>query len=156
MWNGRTGADLRIDLSRGNIEKTEGDPKEFEHLLGGKGINSKKAWELLPPEVDAFSPDNQLIFGAGLLCGTISPAANRTTVTTKSPLWKFLINSSFGGFWGPALKQAGYDTVTFSKKSSTPVYLWIHDDKVEIRDAGHLWGERYLRNTKDHSRRVEE
>lgn len=140
MWYGRTGIDLIIDLSRGNIEKSEGDPKEFEDFLGGKGVNSKMAWGMIPPELDAFSPDNPLILGAGLLCGTICPAANRTTITTKAPQWKYLTNSSVGGFWGPALKRAGYDTVTISGKSFTPVYIWINDDKIEIRDASHLWG----------------
>jgi aldehyde:ferredoxin oxidoreductase len=140
MWYGRTGVDLEIDLSRGNIERKEGDPKEFEHFLGGKGINSKMAWDRLPPELDPFSPDNLLIFGAGVLDGTIAPSANRTTVTTKAPQWKFLINSSVGGFWGPALKKAGYDTISFTGKSSAPVYVWIDNDKIEIRDASHLWG----------------
>src|SRR4030042_2975539 len=109
MWYGRKGVDLEIDLSNGNIERKEGDPKEFAEFLGGKGVNARMAWDRIPPEVEPFSPDNPIIFGAGVLAGTIAPAANRVTVTTKAPQWKFLINSSAGGVWGPALKRAGFD-----------------------------------------------
>lgn len=108
--------------------------------MGGLGINVKIAWDRLSPGIEPFSSDNLLIFGTGILTGTSVPAANRTIVTTVSPIWDYFTTSSFGGHWGAELKHAGYDTIILSGKSSTPVYLWIHDDQVELRDASHLWG----------------
>jgi benzoyl-CoA reductase subunit BamB len=48
--------------------------------------------------------------------------------------------SMMGGFWAPELKYAGYDKIILRGKSPDLVYLWINNDKVEIRDASHLAG----------------
>jgi len=90
--------------------------------------------------VEPFSPDNLLIFAAGLLCGTPATGCNRTIVTTISPQTRLMAFSMMGGFWAPELKYAGYDKVILRGKSPDLVYLWIHNDKVEIRDASHLQG----------------
>ena len=140
MRYAETGFNLEIDLTRGNIEKVATDPRETELYLGGLGTNAKLLWDRVPPEVDAFSPDNLLIFGAGLLCGTPATGCNRTIVTTISPQTKLMAFSMMGGFWAPELKYAGYDKVILRGKSPDLVYLWIHNDKVEIRDASHLKG----------------
>jgi len=140
MWYGRTGINLEIDLSQGKVEKKEVDPKLTESYLGGKGTNVKLFWDRVSPEVAPFSPDNLMVFGTGILTGTTVPGANRACISFKSPLTGLLTYSTFGGFWPAELKQAGYDTIAISGKSPTPVYLWINDDKVEIRDAAHLWG----------------
>jgi len=97
-------------------------------------------WDRVPPEVEPFSPDNLLIFGTGLLVGTPAPGCNRTIVSTISPQTKLLAYSMMGGFWAPELKYAGYDKVIFRGKSPDLVYLYINNDKVEIRDASHLKG----------------
>jgi len=140
MIYGWAGTDLEIDLSQGKIEKKEGDRKLYQTYLGPRGTDLKKLWDRVPPEVDPFSPDNLLIVGAGVLDGTIVPGANRSTVIFKSPVTEFLAYTDMGGYFGPELKYAGYDTIAISGKSPTPVYLWINDDTVEIRDASHLWG----------------
>ena len=140
MRYAETGYNLEIDLTRGNIERVATDPKETELYLGGLGTNAKIMWDRVPPEVDAFSPENLLIFAAGLLCGTPATGCNRTIVTTISPQTKLLAFSMMGGFWAPELKYAGYDKVILRGKSPELVYLWIKDDKVEIRDASHLKG----------------
>jgi benzoyl-CoA reductase subunit BamB len=97
-------------------------------------------WDRVPPEVEAFSPENLLIFGAGLLCGTPATGCNRTIVTTISPQTNLMAFSMMGGFWAPELKHAGYDKVILRGKSPDLVYIWINNDKVEIRDASHLKG----------------
>ena len=140
MRYGETGFNLEIDLSRGNIERVENDPGDTELYLGGLGTNAKIMWDRVPPEVDAFSPDNLLIFSAGLLCGTPAVGCNRTIVTTISPQTKLLAFSMMGGFWAPELKYAGYDKVIIRGKSPSLAYLYINNDKVEIRDASHLRG----------------
>ena len=140
MRYAETGFNLEIDLSRGNIERVESDPKDTELYLGGLGTNAKILWERVPPEVEAFSPDNLLIFSAGLLCGTPAVGCNRTIVSTISPQTKLMAFSMMGGFWAPELKYAGYDKVIVRGQSPKLVYLYIHNDKVEIRDASHLHG----------------
>ena len=140
MRYAETGINLEIDLTRGNIERVQTDPQDTELYLGGLGTNAKIMWDRVPPEVDAFSPENLLIFGAGLLCGTPATGCNRTIVTTVSPQTKLMAFSMMGGFWAPELKYAGYDKVILRGKSPDLVYIWIHNDKVEIRDASHLAG----------------
>jgi benzoyl-CoA reductase subunit BamB len=140
MRYAETGFNLEIDLSRGSIERVETDPKATELYLGGLGTNAKILWDRVPPEVEPFSPENLLIFGAGLLCGTPATGCNRTIVSTISPQTLLMAFSMMGGFWAPELKYAGYDKVILRGKSPDLVYLWIHNDKVEIRDAAHLQG----------------
>ncbi len=140
MRYAETGYNLEIDLSRGNIERVETDPKLTELHLGGLGTNAKILWDRVPPETDPFSPDTLLIFSTGLLGGTPAPGANRTAITAYSPQTLLMGYSMMGGFWAPELKYAGYDKVIFRGKSPNLVYVWINNDKVEIRDASHLHG----------------
>ncbi len=140
MRYAETGFNLEVDLTRGNIERVATDPRLTELHLGGLGTNARLFWDRVPPEVEHFDPENLLIFGTGLLVGTPAPSANRTVVSSISPQTRFFGFSMMGGFFGPELKRAGYDKLIFTGKSPTLVYLWIHDDKVELRDAEHLRG----------------
>jgi benzoyl-CoA reductase subunit BamB len=140
MRYAETGFNLEVDLTRGNIERVATDPELTELHLGGLGTNAKLFWDRVPPEVEHFDPENLLIFGTGLLVGTPAPSCNRTIVSSISPQTRLFGFSMMGGFFGPELKRAGYDKVILRGKSPTPVFLWIHDDKVELRDAKHLMG----------------
>lgn len=140
MRYAETGFNLEVDLTRGSVERVETDPRWTELHLGGLGTNAKILWDRVPADVEPFSPDNLLIFGTGLLCGTPAPGANRTIISTYSPQTLFLGYSMMGGFLAPELKYAGYDKVIFRGKSPNLVYLYINNDKVELRDASHLRG----------------
>ena len=140
MRYAETGVNLEIDLTRGNIERVQTDPRDTELYLGGLGTNAKILWDRVPPEVEPFSPENLLIYSAGLLCGTPATGCNRTIVSTISPQTGLMAFSMMGGFWAPELKYAGYDNVILRGKSPDLVYLWIKNDKAEIRDASHLQG----------------
>ncbi len=140
MRYAETGFNLEIDLTLGNIERVATDPADTELYLGGLGSNAKILWDRVPPEVKPFSPDNLLIFSAGLLCGTPAIGCNRTIVSTISPQTELMAFSMMGGFLAPELKYAGYDKVILRGKSPDLVYLWINNDKVEIKDASHLKG----------------
>jgi benzoyl-CoA reductase subunit BamB len=140
MRYAETGFNLEIDLTRGNIQRVETDPRLTELHLGGLGTSTKMLWDRVPPETEPFSPENLLIFSTGLLCGTPATGANRTVVSTISPQTLLMAYSMMGGFWAPELKYAGYDKVILRGKSPNLVYVWIHNDKVEIRDASHLKG----------------
>jgi benzoyl-CoA reductase subunit BamB len=135
-----TGFNLEVDLSTGNIERVETDPRLTRLHLGGLGTSARILWDRVPPETEPYSPDNLLIFAAGLLVGTPAPGASRTIVATYSPQTLFMAYSMMGGFWAPELKHAGYDKIVVRGKSDKLVYLWIRNDKVEIRDAAHLAG----------------
>jgi benzoyl-CoA reductase subunit BamB len=140
MRYAETGFNLEIDLSRGSIEKVPTDPELTGLYLGGLGTNAKLLWDRVSPEAEPFSEENLLIFSAGLLCGTPATGCNRTIITTISPQTRLMAFSMMGGFWAPELKYAGYDKVVLRGKSPELVYLWIHNDHVEIRDAAHLRG----------------
>jgi len=140
MRYAETGFNLEIDLSRGNIERVATDPGLTALHLGGLGTNARILWDRVSPETEPFSPDNLLIFGTGLLCGTPAIGANRTIVSTFSPQTRLMAYSMMGGFWAPELKFAGYDKVIIRGRSPGLVYLWINNDRVEIRDASHLQG----------------
>jgi len=156
MRYAETGYNLEIDLTRGNIERVETDPRETPLYLGGQGTAAKILWERVGPEVEPFSPKNLLIFSTGLLHGTPVPGANRTSVDTFSPQTDRYSHSLFGGFFGPELKHAGYDRIVISGKAEDLVYLYINNDKVEIRDATHLRGKGALETADMLKREIKE
>ena len=90
MRYAETGFDLEVDLTRGNIERVETDPRLTELYLGGLGTNAKVLWDRVTPETEPFAPENLLIFGSGLLCGTPAIGCNRTIVSTFSPQTRLL------------------------------------------------------------------
>ena len=141
MPYGWTGINLEVDLTHWSINKVKADPELIRDYLGGKGLGAKILWDRISPEtVQADSPDNLIVLANGLLTGTSVPYANRCVMTFISPATDVYWESVMGGFWPAELKHAGYDNVIISGKSPTPVYLWINDDKVELRDASYLWG----------------
>lgn len=139
-WYGWAGRILKVDLTAGTIV-TEELPKQLVlEYLGQAGINAKLLYDMVPAGVDPFAPENPLIFGVGPLAGTLAPCSGRFTVTAKSPLTGIFGDSNCGGHWGPELKQAGYDHLVITGAAKGPVYLWIDNDRVEIRRADHIWG----------------
>jgi aldehyde:ferredoxin oxidoreductase len=140
MRYAETGFQLEVDLSKGSIDIVETDPKDTALYLGGNGMDAKLLYERVPPDTDPWSPDNLLIFGNGLLNGTCVPGANRVSVNTIAPVNGLMGHSLMGGFFGPEMKLAGYDRIVIQGESPDLVYLAIHNDKVEIRDARHLRG----------------
>ncbi len=140
MRYAETGFNLEIDLSKRSVNRVATDQKLTELHLGGQGTAAKLLWDRVPPEVAPLSPDNILIFSTGLLQCTPVPGANRTSVSTFSPLTNLYVNSLMGGWFGPELKHAGYDSLVIRGEASDLVYLYINNDQVEIRDATHLKG----------------
>ena len=130
-----------IDLSTGVIE-TAPIPVEMRKLfLGGRGLDMYLLYNHLEPGVDPLGPDNVLTVSAGLLVGTPASASARTHIGAKSPLTGFIGSSNMGGFFAPELRWAGFDHLVVKGKADGPVYLWINDGEIEIRDATPLWGE---------------
>ncbi len=134
------GYNLEVDLATGNIERAETDPKLMELHLGGLGTNIKLHWDRVGPEVEPFDDENMFVVSSGLLNGTPAFSANRTLCTFVSPQSRTLAYPMMGGFFSAELKHAGYDKIIFRNKSPKWVYLWVNNDKVELRDASHLVG----------------
>ena len=139
MYHGANGRVLQITLPQ-KVVKEKPDPQLAKMFLGGLGFNTKILYDEVGPKVDPLGPDNIVVISPGALNGTSAPTTCRTEVTTKSPLTGILGTGNFGGYWGQALKNAGYDTVVIRNRSPKPVYLLVDDDHVEIREAAHLWG----------------
>ncbi|PKO15455.1 MAG: aldehyde ferredoxin oxidoreductase [Chloroflexi bacterium HGW-Chloroflexi-10] len=135
-----TGKILRVNLSTENMWVDEQPDSFYRKWIGGRGLILYYLMKETLPKIDPLSPDNLLIFAPGLLTGTILPGTGRHAVGAKSPLTGALASSEAGGWWGAELKRAGFDAVVIQGKSEKPVYLWIKDGLVEIRDASHLWG----------------
>ncbi len=136
---GWRGTILNVDLSSGKIDKEKLPEDMARDYLGGRGFNIKTLYQELEPGVEPLSPENILVFGTGPLNGT-PLGCGRMTVTTKSPQTGFFVEGNNGGFFAPELKFAGYDIIVIRGRADKPVYLWIKDEKVEIRDASHIWG----------------
>jgi aldehyde:ferredoxin oxidoreductase len=129
-----------IDLSTGKIETKPIPIKMRERFLGGRGLDAYLLYNHLKPGVDALSPDNVAVVSAGILVGTLASATARTHVMGKSPLTNFLGSCNMGGFFSPELRWAGFDHLVIKGKAAKPVYLWIHNGEIEIRDAKNVWG----------------
>ena len=140
MSYGYTGNILHIDLSS-RKHWIENPPETFYRTYwGGRALALYYMLKEMKPHTDPLSPDNLLIFAPGVLTGAPAPAMPRYTVCAKSPLTGAQGEAEAGGWWGPELKKAGFDAIIIKGSSSTPVYLYIEDGKVEIKDATHLWG----------------
>ena len=137
---GWTGKLLRVDLSNGKVSEEDLDPEIAHDFIGARGIGIKYLFDGIDAKVDALSPKNKLLFVTGPLTGTGAPAGSRYMVVTKSPLTGAIANSNAGGSFPAELKFAGYDLIILEGKAKKPVYLWIENNKVEIRSAETLWG----------------
>jgi aldehyde:ferredoxin oxidoreductase len=128
-----------IDLETGTIRIEPVSPELRRKFLGGRGINMHLLSGSYAPDLDPLSPRNPLIFGAGLLSGTLG-FGSRMSITAKSPESGHLGDSNMGGHFGTELVKAGLSHLVITGKSPTPVYLFIHNGTVEIRDARLLKG----------------
>jgi aldehyde:ferredoxin oxidoreductase len=139
MPNGFAGGTINIELTEEKINKGKLNTDRMRDLIGGKGLGAELLYKNLEKNADPLGPGNILLVMTGPLTGT-SPACNRTIIVTKSPLTGTYCDTYAGGHFGPELKFAGYDYLMLKGKASSPVYIWIDDDNVELRNAEHLWG----------------
>jgi aldehyde:ferredoxin oxidoreductase len=131
---------LNIDLSK-HTHNIEIIPAEtYKKYPGGSALGMYLMLREMKPGIDPLSPDNMLIFSVSPLTGIPVSGQSRMCVTTKSPLTGTAGDSQVGGFIPAHLKGNGYDSIVFRGKSENPVYIYIDMDKVEIKDAKHVWG----------------
>ena len=145
--NGWKGQILRVDLASGAIKKEALDTKDANDYVGGRGLGSKYLADEVDPACEPLSPENKLIFMTGPLTGTGAASGGRYEVVAKAPLTGTIGAANSGGYFGPELKYAGYDGIIFEKTAKKPVYLFINDDTVELRDASSIWGKTVFETT---------
>jgi aldehyde:ferredoxin oxidoreductase len=135
-----TGKILRVNLSTGKAETEPLNEKWAREYLGGKGLSIKYLYEELAPGIDPLSADNKLILMTGPMTGTIIPNSGKLAIAAKSPATGTILDCSIGGHIAPELKYAGFDAVIIEGRAKAPVYLYIENEKVELRSAAGLWG----------------
>jgi aldehyde:ferredoxin oxidoreductase len=136
---GIQGKILRINLTNKSTKVEDLSLQLVEKYIGGRGLGAYYLATEVQPDIDPFSEDNKLIFMNGPLSGTLIPGNNKICVTFKSPLTNSYSYSLCGGHFGPELKFAGYDGLIIEGSSKIPVYIWINNDQVEIKEASQIW-----------------
>ncbi|MEW6717150.1 MAG: aldehyde ferredoxin oxidoreductase family protein [Chloroflexota bacterium] len=131
---------LKINLTSGEWERLDIRKDWAEGYLGGSALAARMLYEHISPDIDPLSPSSSLLFLPGPLTGSAGPAVGRFVVCGRSPATYLWSESNCGGFWGPELRKAGFDGLWVTGKANVPVYLWIHDGQVAIREAGQVWG----------------
>ncbi len=140
MKSGYMGKLLYVDLTKGALQEEKLEEDFCKKFIGGYGFGSKILFDRMKPGIDPLGPDNILGFFTGPLTGTPALIGSRYVVVCKSPLTQTWGDANSGGYFGPALKFAGYDGVIFTGASSKPVYLFLNEGKAELKDAADLWG----------------
>jgi aldehyde:ferredoxin oxidoreductase len=138
---------LRINLTDGTTSSETISPELVRDFVGGRGLGVKLLYDNVGPETEPLSPENLLIFAVGPATATAVPTAGRTAVITKSPLTGTILDSNVGGYLGPQIRRAGYAAIIFEGRASSPVYVWINEDQIEIRDASSVWGKDVVETT---------
>jgi aldehyde:ferredoxin oxidoreductase len=131
---------LYVSLTDRTINRKPLPPDLYKKYLGGRGLGVKLLYDNLAPGIDPLSPDNWLIFAVGPSTATSVPTGGRSVVITKSPATGTIFDANAGGYFGAQLRRAGLAAIIVTGAAESPVYLWINDDRVEIRDASKVWG----------------
>jgi len=141
MIMGYAGKFLEVDLATGSVKNVKLNDDVLKDYVGGRGLATKILWDRLGnkwEKIDPLEPDNVLLFLTGPLTGYFP--GGRICVSGKSPQSNGVVGSTVGGEFGVELRCAGYDGIIVTGESEKPVYLFIKDSDVEIRDASHIWG----------------
>lgn len=140
MLKGYNGKILRLDLTTGDMDYEYLDETTARKYIGGVGLAAKILWQETTPDTEPLSPESELVFMTGPLTGSILPKSSRYIIAGISPLTGIWGQAHAGGSFADELRHAGIDGIVVKGQASRPVYLWIHDREVEIRDATHVWG----------------
>lgn len=136
-WRGQI---LRVDLTHGTFDSVPLLREETKTLIGARGLAMHLYAQYEVAAKNDGLRDNALIFATAPLAGTLFPNSGRFTVVTRPAPNANLSCAALGGAWGPELKYAGFDAVVIEGKSPKPVYLWISNGEIQLRDASDVWG----------------
>lgn len=149
---GFSGQLLRVNLTTGETITQPLPPESvLRQYLGGIGLGMKIILDEVDPAVQPLDPEAPLIFMTGPLAGTPAPSSSNLAVVSLNVNTPYAVATGHThGYWAAYLRHAGYDGIVFTGQSDKPVYLWIDDDRVEIRDASAVWG----KDTRDTERLI--
>lgn len=137
---GYVGKIARINLTKSKVETEKVKPAFAVKYLGGRGWCARLIWDEIPAHTDPLGPKNKLIIATGPLSGLLVPGAGKTSFAAISPATGYYGDSNTGAMFSPELKQAGFDALILEGKASKPIYLWVEDGKIELRNADFYWG----------------
>jgi len=137
---GFNGKIARVNLSTKKITVEQPTDDFYKKYMGGRGFIITLLLKELREKVDPLGPENKLIFALGPLTGFPLSGAGRNSIGAKSPLTGGFGETEVGGYWGAELKRAGFDALIFEGAAESPVYLWVNNGELELRDATNLWG----------------
>jgi len=140
VLQGYAGKILHVDLTSGSFTIEEPSEELYRTYMGGSALGLYYLLKNTPAGADPYGPENTLAFMLAGITGAPVAGQSRATVVAKSPLSGGVGDSQAGGFWPAELKFAGFDGIVIRGISPKPVYLWINQGEVELRDASHLWG----------------
>ena len=140
MLNGYWGKILWVDLSKEETSVGTFDESFARKYLGGVGLAARIIYENVTKATNPLGPGNVLVFAAGPYQTASIASVGKSSAAAKSPLTGYWGESNAGGHIGVELKRAGFDAVAITGRAKKPVYLWINDGKVEIRDGSEFWG----------------
>ncbi len=129
-----------MNLTERKTETQPLDPWVAEKYIGGAGVGARLLFDETGPSTDPLGPENVFIAFTGPFTSTTVPSSSRHHVMAKSPLTGILGEANVGGSWGALFKRTGFDGIVLTGRADEPVYLWIHENGVEIRDARPIWG----------------
>src|SRR5262245_14843767 len=141
MSFGYMGKVLHVSLTDGTFWIEEPPEEFYRTYLGGSGVGLYYLLREMPAGADPLGPDNVLTFAVGVVTGAAFSVQSRCTANARSPLTGAIGDSQVGGFFPAELKATGFDALVLTGAAAAPVYLWIKDGAVEVRDAAHLWGQ---------------
>ena len=129
-----------INLSTGEIDIKPIPVEIRKKFIGGRGLDSYLLYNHSKKGCDPLGPDNPLIVSGGFLTATCASATARTHIMAKSPLTGLLGSANMGGFFAPEMAWAGFHHLVIKGKAKNPVYIYLHNGEIEIRDAKNIWG----------------
>ncbi|MCX8204720.1 MAG: aldehyde ferredoxin oxidoreductase family protein [Candidatus Nezhaarchaeota archaeon] len=137
---GYLGKVARVNLKDKRVKIEEVSEEFAVKYVGGRGWAARLLWDEARDVSSAFDPSNELLVMTGPLTATIAPGACKTTLASISPATNIYGDSNVGGMFGIELKQSGLDGIVLEGASDRPVYIWIDEGGIDIRDASYLWG----------------
>jgi aldehyde:ferredoxin oxidoreductase len=148
-YNGRI---AQVNLQERSLKIENPDEFVYRMYLGGRGLGAYYLFRELEPKTDALGPNNKVIVATSVITGIPIAGMARCSIVSKSPLTGTYGETEAGGYFGEGLKTAGFDALIIEGCSTTPVYLFVHDEQVEFRDASRIWG----KNTREAQAEIRE
>ncbi len=137
---GHHGKIINVDVTDGTSRIETYDEPFAKMYLGGNGFAAKILFDRLRPGIDPFDPSNTIVFAVGPITDTAIPSTSRGYVASKSPLTGLYFDSTFGGRFAITQKRTGFEAIVITGRSRIPVYLYVDENKAEVKSAADLWG----------------